>query len=300
MSTAGGHRARWDRAALWLRFYVGRSVSLDRATVALSRWPAGARAAFLASKTRALPRLQAGRPATVSVGAVRFTATSALDLGSLQSCLLDVHDELVLPGVLDDTPAPVVLDVGANVGQFLTAIKAFYPAASVLSVEPDPETHEKLATNAAPMPGVTTRCVAVGEARGTLALHRHHVSLMSTLRPGAVEEYDPELTIDVEVMPLDELGSELPHVDLLKIDVEGFELEVLRGGREVLRRTRYLMLELGLGRQLDGANLEVLALVHELVPGARVVRFGRPLGSPADPICQDVLLELPAARRQPA
>lgn len=293
MSAPDPARRRWEYAALWLRFYVARSVALDRATLSLSRWPVAARAAFLASKAKALPRLQSGRPAQVTVGGTTFTATSALDLGSLQSCLLDVHDEIVVTGVLGDVAEPVVLDVGANVGQFLTAIKAFYPGAQVVSVEPDPDTHAKLATNAAPMPGVSTRCVAVGETRGSLTLHRHHVSLMSTLRPGAVEEYDPELTLEVDVLPLDELAADLPHVDLLKIDVEGFELEALRGARTLLRRTRYLLLELGLGRQLDGANLEVLALVHELVPGARVVRFGRPLGGAEDPICQDVLIELP-------
>ena len=50
-----------------------------------------------------------------------------------------------------------------------------------------------------------------------------------------VEEY-------VDVYPLDEMiASE--HIDLLKIDVEGAEIEVLKGADKVLKRTKYVMVE---------------------------------------------------------
>lgn len=285
-------RARLDAASLWMRFYVGRSLSLDRSTLGLDRWPLRARRRFLASKAAAIPRLQSGRAAVVVAGAVDFTAADALELGTFQSCLIDVHDELIAPGLIDPQSAPVVVDVGANVGQFLCAIKAFAPAATVLSVEPDPDSHESLAINAARLQGVTTQRVAVGEERGELLLHRHHVSMMATLRPSTVEDYDPSMTVPVPVAPLDELTGHLPVVDLLKIDVEGFEVEALRGAVSLLRRTRLLVLEIGLARASDGANLEALTAVRELAPTARIVRFGRPLGSPADPICQDVVIDL--------
>lgn len=285
-------RRRWAYAALWLRFYVSRSVALDRATLRLNRWPAPTRARLLASKTRALPRLQSGRSAQVAVGPVMFTATSVLDLGSMQACLVDVHDDLVASGVLDADGSPVVVDVGANVGQFLVALKAFVPAARVLSVEPDPDSHARLTTNAERLADVTTRCVAVGSEPGTLRLHRHHVSMMSTLRPEAPDEYDPALSVDVEVVRLDDITAHLPVVDLLKIDVEGFEAEALEGARDLLGRTRYLLLELSLGREAATSNLDVLAQVRAAAPDARVLRFGRPLGDPEDPICQDVLLAL--------
>lgn len=290
--TEHAHPSRWARAGLWLRFYVGRSIALDRETMRLHEWAAGERAAFLASKSAALPRLQAGCSADVRAGGVTFRATSPLDLGTFQSCLIDVHDELVVPGILDGTPQPVVLDVGANVGQFAAAVKTFVPGARIVSVEPDPDTHAKLARNLARMSGSRSHRVAVGERREVRRLHRHEVSVMATLRPGEVVDYDPRLTVEVDVVPLDELTTDLPRIDVLKIDVEGFEVEALRGARETLRRTRYLLIEIGLGREASGANLEALSLVRSLVPSARIVRIGRPLGTEADPICQDVLIAL--------
>ena len=205
-------RTCWGKAALWVRFYVGRSVALDRETLHLHRWGARERAAFLASKAAALPALQAGRTATVRAGDVHFRATSPLDLGTFQTCLLDVHDVVVVPAVLDGTPAPVVVDVGANVGQFAAATRAFVPDAQIVSVEPDPDTHAKLRHNLAGFPGARSHQVAVGEERAVMTLHRHHVSVMATLRPGEVEDYDPELTVDVDVLTLDEITADLPRI----------------------------------------------------------------------------------------
>lgn len=280
------------KLGIWLRFYVGRSLALDKETARLSRWSPRARRQFLASKARALPRLQLGRVASVRAGDIDFRATSPLDLGSFQSCLTDVHDMVVLPELLQATTDPVVVDVGANVGQFALALKAFVPGARVLSIEPDPQTFAKLSRNLAEVPCASSVCTAVGSRHDVLPLHRHDVSLMATLRPSDVETYDPEDTVEVEVVPLDDLTSHLPRIDLLKIDVEGFEREALLGATQTLGRTRYLLIEIGLGRDTAGANLDVLALVRDVAPGARILRFGRPLGSLSDPICQDVLIAL--------
>ena len=60
------------------RFYVVRSLELDRQTVGLHGWPRAARRAFIASKVRALADIQRGRPGRLQVGPVSFTARSEI------------------------------------------------------------------------------------------------------------------------------------------------------------------------------------------------------------------------------
>ncbi len=103
----------------------------------------------------------------------------------------------------------------------------------------------------------------------------------------------------MDVARLDDVLVDNDFVDLLKVDVEGSELDVLQGGIEVLRRTRYLLIEIGLGRDTRGNNLELMSLVRDAAPGAKIIRFGRPLGSLADPIAQDVLISMDGQGRPP-
>lgn len=281
------------RLRMHFRFFVVKSLQLDRSLLGLRLLPLADRLRFVAGKLARIPRLQSGRPTTFRLGPVRFRARNAIELGSFQSCVVDVHDELVVAGVLDAGSAPVVVDVGANVGQFLVAAKLFAPDSRVIAFEPDPDVCAALERNVSGYSSVRVHCAGVGRETGRLPLFRHPVSLMSTLRPSeAVETYDRANTVDVELVRLDDALADEPTIDLLKIDVEGFELDALRGARETLKRTTYLLVELSLTRDSHGDNLSVLQEVKQVMPDAQIVRFGRPLGTDADPICQDVLIKL--------
>ena len=66
----------------------------------------------------------------------------------------------------------------------------------------------------------------------------------------AVKESD---RIDVPVVTLDDVLAETDDIGLLKIDVQGFELEVLRGAVNCLRRTQAVLLEINYVSHYDGA-----------------------------------------------
>jgi FkbM family methyltransferase len=284
-------RARVDavRAAMSL---AGQSLGLDRRTLGLGSLTPRARWRVFGAKARALTGLARFGQAEMPVGRVRLTVRTTNEVGTIQSSICDVHDDVICAGVLGGKDSPVVVDVGANIGQFSAAILLFAPEAAILAVEPDPDVHARLATHLATAQGVRTACVAAGAEERRVPLQRAALPVMSTLRTDGLAGYDLVGTVEVDVVTLDELTRHLPAVDLLKVDVEGYELEVMRGAQSLLHRTRFLLVELGLGREQSRDNLDVFAAVRTACPDARIVRFGRPLGDPAAPLCQDVLLEL--------
>ena len=271
-----------------------QSLSLDRRVLGIDVLPRALRWRVLTQKYIALAILLTGRAAVVDLGHVKFRARDISDLGVLQSCLVDIYEELVISGALEASGSQTIVDIGANVGQFSAAVKLLCPKSSVIAFEPDPDVFELLQNNLACLPSVQVRCLALGSTSVQLPLYRHKMSIFSSLRP-TIPVYDMDNTVDVEVWRLDDVfSSDNMNIDLLKIDVEGFELEVLVGAVKTLANTRYLLVEIGLERECDGINLDVLSLVKQVAPDARIMRFGRPLGTARHPICQDVLIELHA------
>ena len=133
-------------------------------------------------------------------------------------------------------PGGSFVDVGANIGLYTVAAGyAVGHGGRVIAVEPTPGTAEVLAHNVR-LNGlletgvVTILQVAVGEAAGRAQLATHsedsgHNSLYLT--------GDEDEVVQVEVAPLDDLVPVGTPVDVVKIDVEGAELAVLRGMRRV-------------------------------------------------------------------
>ncbi len=91
-----------------------RSLALDGAILRAHRLPRTTRGAFVLRKYAALARIATGRPATITVPGLRFTARSASEVGTLQSANVDTHGDLVVPSLC--TGRAAVIDVGADAG----------------------------------------------------------------------------------------------------------------------------------------------------------------------------------------
>ena len=146
-------------------------------------------------------------------------------------------------------PGEVFVDVGANVGAY--SLRAASQGMSVHAFEPNPGNVRILRRNSE-INGLTIdlhEC-ALGSSEGTANLSAG----------GAASKISAEGELTVPVRTLD--SFHLPRVDLLKIDVEGYELEVLRGAVETLERSHpAIMIEMHhwAGAQKEAALFEILA-----------------------------------------
>ena len=127
-------------------------------------------------------------------------------------------------------PGDLFVDVGANIGSY--SILAATTGARCLACEPVPETFQHLLRNIA-LNGFSAQVdahnVAVGASRGRLRFTRDLDTVNHVLAPN---ESGVETT-EVEVFTLDDLLANDPPA-VIKIDVEGYETEVIRGSESTL------------------------------------------------------------------
>jgi FkbM family methyltransferase len=139
------------------------------------------------------------------------------------------------------------IDVGAFEGGMLRHMVRLAPQGKHTAFEPQPERYERLARA---FPTVDVRACAVGDRTGTVPFHCmvEHPALSGLRRRerDLAGEHAREITV-----PMETLDHAVPRdrpVHLVKIDVEGAELGVFRGGVELLRRSRpVVVFECGLG-----------------------------------------------------
>jgi FkbM family methyltransferase len=144
------------------------------------------------------------------------------------------------------TEGAVAIDVGANIGAHtLTMAQCVGPRGRVLAFEPNPLVREVMVRNLAlnGISHVTVFECALGSQPGTLPLRvpkRDSAEFSNMGLASLVALETPHDLVNVEIRTLDDvLESEgIARVDVIKIDVQGYEMETLRGMRECLARHR--------------------------------------------------------------
>ena len=135
-----------------------------------------------------------------------------------------------------------VMDIGAWCGTWSKAIESY--AKRVVAFEPDPLHFHCLEKNC------TINCIprnqAVGSTDGFISLTEDDFTQAKRV---AGEGKIPMVTID---------GLEYDNVDLIKIDVEGYEMEVLKGAEQTLNTCQYIMIELNNNSKKYGSSNRII------------------------------------------
>jgi FkbM family methyltransferase len=156
-----------------------------------------------------------------------------------------------------------ILDVGANIGQFALAATLYFPDAKIYSFEPVPDVFRVLQENINKNPNIQAFNCALGNHQGQIPFHRNEYTRLSSAlqidKNNDNVRYNERMfsTINVSIHKLDEFYAhmDIQHPVLLKIDVQGMELDVLSGGSHFLDKVDFILCEAALEGLYDNQPL---------------------------------------------
>lgn len=138
----------------------------------------------------------------------------------------------------------VLLDIGANTGDYAKVLSKFFRSNRIVSVEPNKDTYNDLVNN------VDHECfnyaIALTEGQKSFYVsHENPTSTLGSLSPNSIPNNENLKEILVECTRLDSLVKryDLNQIGLLKVDTEGFDFEVLKSGEALLANIKFIQFE---------------------------------------------------------
>ncbi len=149
---------------------------------------------------------------------------------------------------------PIILDVGANVGKWSTLVSAQFPSSQIYAFEPSLETFLELEANLKDHKNVKVFNFGLGEQNSTEVLYYDEAkSGKASLSKRNLKHLNImfDETESITIKRLDSFITELSVTpNLLKIDVEGHELSVLKGLGNYINKLEIIQFEFG-GTDID-------------------------------------------------
>jgi len=144
-----------------------------------------------------------------------------------------------------------VIDIGANVGDFAFTVRPLFPSANLYSFEPLPDCYNAMLRHMRGVHRFTAFNLALGDQSGELTFQRssHAPSSsflnMAEIHKTAFPDSAASQCVSVKVERLDTVAPQMTITDpvLVKIDVQGYEGHVLRGGEKTIRRATLVIIE---------------------------------------------------------
>jgi len=166
-----------------------------------------------------------------------------------------------------------ILDIGANVGQFSKEMLGIFPNAQIYAFEPVPDCYEKL-KKISKKPNFHSFPFALGNKHGETDINVSSYSpsssllKMSDLHKKIFPHTAGEHKETIQIRRLDDMASELNIKTplLIKMDVQGYEKEVILGGQETFKKASVVFSEISFVSLYEGQPLadEIRRLLKEL------------------------------------
>jgi FkbM family methyltransferase len=171
--------------------------------------------------------------------------------------------------------AAVALDVGGNYGQTVAKLRSVYPDAQIYSFEPVPAIFQALKRATQNDRRVQCLPIALGETEGKIVMTTAEHTGQNTMDVAAKPDW-PTQSVDISTLDVFAASRDLSRIDILKMDVEGYEASVLRGGLGLLKSgaVRFVLAEVEFTHnptQPHGAFFEIADILLPL--GYRVAAF---------------------------
>jgi FkbM family methyltransferase len=164
---------------------------------------------------------------------------------------------------LKDFNFKTILDIGANEGQFADKMHSLFPDTMIYSFEPIPEAFAQLEKNFKGIKQIRGINLALGDSAGEITFNKNESSASSSfldMTDTHKKSFDfavKTISINVKVDTLDNFMSkqnfELPM--LIKIDVQGFEDRVIKGGTDTISKADMVICEVSFTELYKGQLL---------------------------------------------
>lgn len=169
-------------------------------------------------------------------------------------------------------PSMVYFDVGANSGYFTKDVLGFVEGCEVHCFEPVPSTFDALTDNLSGKDNVTLNNFGLSSKNTTMTIHMFGEGHSSGMNSVHREDLGPDVgiqktdSVDVEMQTLDQYveNNSVSHIDYLKVDVEGDEINVIRGAKESIAKGVIDVIHFEYGATFIHANA-TLKQVYELL-----------------------------------
>jgi FkbM family methyltransferase len=198
-----------------------------------------------------------GKHGSIKVFGSKFFYNDVYGLASLQRVYCSSY---TLKALLPDHP--VIIDVGANVGQFNFFCKHYLRAERVISIEPIKDCYDLLLLNSGKSADCVNKIVSTSNNEMIFYIAKRSSQLSSYIKDDNVEYID---SYSVQGARLDDILDrfDLKRADLLKIDTEGSEFEVLSSATGFLGKVDHILVEMSIFRKSSGNLFKVGGFLEE-------------------------------------